>query len=127
MKRRALFPLAFVLSLGGCAVPATMDRMPVAVRQVPPAYPFEAQRVGAVDFVQIEFVVDRDGNVVNPRVVRSSDRRLEPAALAAIVKWKYRPGQHNGEPVNCKVIQQIDFSVDWQPPANLGGRPRFAP
>lgn len=60
--------------------------------QVPPEYPSRAQRRGLEGFVELEFVIRRDGRV-DPdsiRVVSANPRNIfDKAALAAVRQWRF--------------------------------------
>lgn len=84
-----------------------LDRKPTPRAQIPPQYPFELRSAGVEGEVLVEFIVDTEGNVRNPTVVRSTQREFEPAALQAIAKWKFRPGRKGGQVVNAGRVQQL--------------------
>jgi TonB family protein len=72
---------------------AMLDNSPRTRAQAAPVYPSEARRQGLAGEVWVEFMVDEDGRVLNPRVVRSSDAMFESATLNAVLKWRFEPGQ----------------------------------
>jgi protein TonB len=84
---------------------------PEPVHRVPPAYPEAARRAGLRGVVVIEVVIDRDGAVVRPRVVRNTTGSSECAeeALRAVRKWRYRPAQLEGRPVAAHLTLAIEF------------------
>ncbi|MBS9402157.1 TonB family protein [Halomonas sp. TRM85114] len=60
--------------------------------QVPPEYPSRAQRRGLEGFVELEFVIRRDGRVdpESIRVVSANPRNIfDKAALAAVRQWRF--------------------------------------
>jgi protein TonB len=90
-----------------------LDQQPVARVRVPPQYPFEMRRSGIEGEVVVEFIVDTNGDVRNPFVVRSSQREFETAAIQAVSKWKFRPGKRGGRTVNTSRVQQlITFKIN---------------
>lgn len=84
-----------------------LDRKPTPRAQIPPQYPFELRSAGIEGEVVVEFVVDTNGQVRNPVVVRSTQREFEAAALQAIAKWTFRPGRKGGRIVNAGRVQQL--------------------
>ena len=57
-------------------------------------YPTIAQGEMGVGRVIIQFIVDKEGNVVNPKVVRSVDPYLDKEALRVINQMpKWKPGE----------------------------------
>ena len=75
-------------------------------------YPKECAEKGIYGRVIVAFVVERDGQLSNIRVVKSVHRALDKEALR-IVKLMPRwiPGKQNGIAVRVKYIIPIRFSV----------------
>jgi len=86
---------------------STLDQRPTPRVQIQPQYPFEMRRAGIEGEVVVEFIVDTNGDVRNPFVVRSSQREFEAAAIQAVSKWKFRPGRRGGRAVNTSRVQQL--------------------
>ncbi len=75
-------------------------------------YPESACKNNISGRVIVNFVVSRDGSVVNPKVVRSVDPALDAEALRVIgqmVKWT--PGSRNGKVVNVRYTLPLNFSL----------------
>lgn len=85
----------------------TLDQRPVPRVQIQPQYPFEMRRAGIEGEVVVEFIVDTNGDVRNPFVVRSTQREFEAAAIQAVSKWRFRPGRRGGRDVNTSRVQQL--------------------
>ena len=67
-----------------------MTSAPRPLARTNPEYPRAALRRGVEGSVLLEFSVDREGNVVSPRVIESRPRGVfDAAALEALAKWKY--------------------------------------
>ena len=81
-------------------------------------YPADARAEGVEGQVVVQFVVDEEGGVVDPVVLRSPDDRLAEAALAAVRQARFRPGQQRGEPVRVRFAVPITFRL----PADQGQR-----
>jgi protein TonB len=91
----------------------TLDQKPTPRVQIQPQYPFEMRRAGIEGEVVVEFIVDTNGDVRNPFIVRSTQREFETAAIQAVSKWKFRPGKKGGRVVNTGRVQQlITFSIN---------------
>lgn len=86
---------------------STLDQRPTPRVQIQPQYPFEMRRAGIEGEVVVEFIVDTNGDVRNPFVVRSTQREFEAAAIQAVSKWKFRPGRRGGRAVNTSRVQQL--------------------
>jgi protein TonB len=97
---------------GGVFDPRSLDRAPVARFQARPEYPFEMKRTGSAGEVLVEFVVAADGSVRDARAVRSSQREFEDAAVRAVSKWTFRPGQKDGRNVPTRMQVPIVFSLN---------------
>lgn len=60
--------------------------------------------------VVVQFIVDTNGAVVEPKVVRSVSPKLDQAALDAVKGMpKWEPGKLNGKPVRVKYNIPINF------------------
>jgi periplasmic protein TonB len=93
-----------------------VDQKPRIIRQIPPRYPFEAQQKGIEGRVIVRFVVDSTGAVKEPEIKEVEPKEVEgyfeEAALACIMKFKFKPAQKGGEPVDCIVNLPLKFSVN---------------
>lgn len=85
---------------------------PVPVRTAAPEYPAELRQAGVSGLVFIKCLVDPQGNVAEAVVEKSSDEKFNAAALDAVKKWKFKPGQKDGAPVAMKVTIPIRFAVE---------------
>lgn len=75
-------------------------------------YPETAKEKGIEGKVLVKFIIDKEGNVVNPVIVRSVDAALDKAALDAVKKLpKFKPGKIGGKPVNVWYSIPIAFKI----------------
>ena len=81
------------------------------VRTLPP-YPFEMRRSGLKGEVVIRFIVDTQGNVRDPEIVRSSHPGFEQAAIDAVLKWRFKPGKKGGVAQNTRMSQPLTFTLN---------------
>jgi TonB family protein len=72
------------------------------------------RRAGITGEVVVDFVVDIDGEVKFAAPVRSSRKEFEAAAVAAVSKWKFKPGQKGGRDVPTHLQVPIVFSLAGQ-------------
>jgi periplasmic protein TonB len=77
---------------------------------VEPQYPRNALTTHTQGAVQIEATVDKEGRVVNPKVL-SGPFMLAPAALDAVRQWRYKPYYLDGEPVEVQTQITINFKT----------------
>lgn len=76
-------------------------------------YPEEAKEKGIMGKVILTFIVDENGNIIKPEVVRSADPLLDKAALEMIGKSpKWQPGLYNGKPVKVKMALPVAFALN---------------
>jgi protein TonB len=63
--------------------------------------------------VLVQFIIDKEGNVYDVKVIRSSTRAIERAAIKVIKEMpKWKPGKNNGKPV--EVIFQLPIIIKFQ-------------
>lgn len=91
-----------------------LDAMPRAKVQVSPEYPFALRQAGIEGSVNVEFDVDATGRVVSARVLNSTNRDFEDAAVRAVLKWRFEPGRRHGKAVPFRMIVPIGFTVTDQ-------------
>jgi TonB family protein len=81
------------------------------IKRVQPQYPQAALAVHAQGTVQIEATVNKQGSVVNPKVL-SGDPVLARAALEAVRQWRYKPYYLDGQPVEIQTQITINFKAN---------------
>ena len=75
-------------------------------------YPVIAQENGVQGRVICQFVVNRDGSIVDVEVVRSADASLDKEAIRVIKAMpKWSPGQQRGKPVRVKYTLPVNFKL----------------
>ena len=75
-------------------------------------YPTQAQENGKEGRVIVQFVVNRDGSIVEPSVVRGVDSELDAEALRVIsIMPKWKPGKQKGEAVRVKYTIPVMFRL----------------
>lgn len=125
MNTRHLFHHAFVIAalFAGWALPVRaesepelkpgeLDVLPTLRNAEVPIYPPEMRRAGLEGMVLVEFVVDRNGRVSEPRVIRSNNPYFERPALNAVRRWTFKPGQKGGRAANTRIQQTITFNLE---------------
>jgi periplasmic protein TonB len=75
-----------------------------------PKYPLLALQSRIEGVVQIDALIDKDGNVVQARAI-SGPGLLIPAALEAVKHWKYEPTYLNGVPWPIELTVHVTFSL----------------
>jgi protein TonB len=75
-------------------------------------YPVIAQENGIQGRVICQFVVNKDGTIVDVEVVRSVDPSLDKEAIRVIKSMpKWSPGKQRGKPVRVKYTLPVNFKL----------------
>lgn len=85
-------------------------RPPKAIVQAHPDYPLLARQARIEGQVQIDAILDEQGNVIDMKIV-SGPPLLYQAALDALKKWKYEPTYLNDQPIAVEMIVTITFQL----------------
>lgn len=84
-------------------------------------YPPEAVRDGVQGKVMVDFIIGKDGNVSNVRIVKGLSEEIDAEVLkvvSASPKWK--PGRVNGNKVRTSLTIPVEFKLEKK-----GGKPSF--
>ncbi len=98
-------PLRTPVRVGGQIKP------PELVHRVEPIYPEVAVSARLRGTVILEAQVDKEGRVVDLKVLRSANRLLDDAAIAAVKQWHYRPLILNNQPEQFVLTVVLTFSL----------------
>ena len=74
-------------------------------------YPEKAKNNGIEGVVHLEFIVNKQGLVEQPEVIRSLSEETDQEALRMIREAKFEPGILNGRPVNVRYILPVYFNL----------------
>ena len=75
-------------------------------------YPTIAQENGTQGRVTVQFVVNKDGSIVDAKVLRGVDPYLDKEALRVINSMpKWKPGMQRGKPVRVKYTVPVTFKL----------------
>lgn len=97
---------------GGNGKGAGAATPPAPVSRVEPTYPHAARSAGIEGQVVLRAMVDVDGLIKPPVQVVRSIPELDEAAIAALNRWKFRPGHDaDGQPVQVMVDVPIRFRL----------------
>jgi protein TonB len=84
---------------------------PAVVRKVDPIYPDVAVSARIRGVVNLEANGEKDGRVVDVKVLRTANRLLDDAAITAVRQWQYRPLVLNGSPEPFVLTVVLTFSL----------------
>lgn len=98
---------------GGGILDATAPGVspPIAVETVAPAYPELARRAHIEGVVVLDAVIGADGAVRDVRVAQGVSPLLDPAAVEAVRRWRYRPASVGARPVAVLLKVVVTFSL----------------
>jgi TonB family protein len=82
------------------------------VREVPPVYPRDAERLSISGWVDVEFTVAPDGSTQD-LVVRGAEpqRMFDQAAIDAVKRWRFEPIMRDGAAVAQRAAVRIRFEL----------------
>lgn len=74
-------------------------------------YPRLAQQANIEGMVVVQVVVNEDGEPLNPIVARSGSELLDKAAIAAVMKQRFKPGMQRGRAVKVQIAIPVRFQL----------------
>ncbi|EKU89081.1 energy transducer TonB [Bacteroides oleiciplenus] len=75
-------------------------------------YPTIPQETGTQGRVTVQFVVNKDGSIVDVKVAKGIDPYLDKEAVRVISTMpKWKPGKQRGVPVRCKFTVPVTFKL----------------
>jgi len=89
-----------------------LDKKPESIRQPRPAYPWVQRSDGASGQAEIEFIIDRNGRPLFPRIVSATQGDFGWAAVTGVLRWRYQPPVKNGEKVDARIKVTVTFDIN---------------
>jgi len=94
----------------GQAIALTDEITPPQLSEVAnPNYTAEAKRKKIEGAATLSIVVDKNGDVVDAKVVKGLGYGLDENAVQAVKEWKYKPAEKDGVAVAVKMEVEVDF------------------
>lgn len=84
---------------------------PIPIYRPDPPYSEEARKAKYQGVVILWIVVDAQGNVANPRVVKPVGMGLDQKAVDTVKTWKFKPAMRGGVPVPVQVQVEVTFRL----------------
>jgi TonB family protein len=89
------------------------------IERIEPDYPAAARSQGLQGMVNLLVTTDAEGNVTHAEPL-TGRAALRPAAVDAVMRWKYRPVLRDGHAVSAYTEAMVDFIIDpRKPPTSL--------
>lgn len=89
-----------------------LSRPPRPIVRTSPTYPPELRNARISGEVVVEFVVRMDGSTSDIRIRSSTNPAFEEPTIREIRRWRFEPGERDGEAVNTRVRQRIPFQLN---------------
>ncbi len=103
-ERPANEPLVFQM--------AQLDSPPREIVRMQPLYPRAARQKRVEGFVELTFVITREGRVVDIEIVRSEPAGVfEATAKEAVARWRFSRPLRGGESVAVRARQVVRFQL----------------
>ncbi len=92
---------------------ADLDEQPVVISFSPPEYPDQLRQAGIQGRVIVECIIDTAGlpEPSSIRVVQSTNRGFNLAAVAALRRARFRPAREIGRAIRVQINVPIDFNL----------------
>ena len=83
-------------------------------------YPASALKEGKTGKVYVQFTIEKDGSIQNPRIARGIHPALDSVALEVISQLpKFQPAKSRGEPVAVNFTLPVTFTLEMLEKAKL--------
>ena len=82
------------------------------LRYTAPEYPARARASGTTGWVNLAFDVEPDGSVTHVTVLAAEPKDVfDAAAVGAVRRWRYRPAERDGHPIEQRAQLRIRFTL----------------
>lgn len=89
---------------------ADVDKLPRAIFQSKPQYPYSLQQSRTKGSVTIQCVLTAEGKPIQVRAVKSSHREFETPAIESVRRSTYSPAKKDGKAVAVKIRVPVNFT-----------------
>lgn len=90
---------------------ADLDRQPTPIFQAPPNIPPALRQAGERVEMMIEFIINNKGDVVDVRILETTNYKFNDVAASCVLKWRFKPGMKKGRSVASRVHQPMIITV----------------
>lgn len=84
---------------------------PKRIHFVNPKYPEIARKTRIEGMVILEAIINKSGDVVDIKVLKSLNSLCDKAAIDAAKQWKFEPGTQNDIPVDVIMTLTVQFRI----------------
>lgn len=102
-----------VYTIAELSNPPKLSSSLIASKAIQESYPEDLKRRKVGGLVELQFVVDAQGNVVagTVEIVDATQTALGEAAKKAVTRFQFEPGKLNGNKVKAKVVLPIVYKA----------------
>ena len=79
-----------------------LNQPPIPLKKEAPKYPRKAQASGEEGTVLVKYDVNKQGQVINPKIIWSENKVFDSSALNTVSYWTYKPALKKGKPILYK-------------------------
>lgn len=90
-------------------MPEIVGGLPALYKEI--KYPRQAVNAGIEGRVFIQFIVEKDGSISEPNIMRDIGGGTGDAAIAALENVQFTPGEHQGEKVRVRFSLPVTFKI----------------
>lgn len=95
-----------------------LTRAPQLLEAAPAEYPQEALAAGLMAEVGLLLTIDSQGSVSEVSVLRPAGHGFDQAAMAALRRFRFSPGEVDGKPAPVQLEYLYRFTLEEKPPAS---------
>ena len=82
-------------------------------------YPVQARKTKKEGVVAVQFIVEKDGQITSPTIVRGLEASMDSAAISLIRRMpRWIAGEDHGMTVRCKYSVPVQFKISQPKPAD---------
>lgn len=86
-------------------------KAPIVITRVEPVYPPLALKMHLDGLVIVTATIDRFGNVIDAKILHSTNQLFERSALDAVQRWKFKAGTYHGQAIDTIFNLTVSFKV----------------
>ena len=84
---------------------------PLVLHSVQPEFTEQARAANLQGNVEIQLIVDSEGNPQNIRAIRHLGMGLDEKAMEAVRQYKFKPAMYQGHPVAVQIVVELAFHL----------------